>query len=309
MSKSMHGSTPHDPKRNAPERQDELLLERALFGLSEAEQRELETLLGDYESDDREAGEHEEDLRESDFDASEYELAAAAAALAMSADKVEPLPASLRDKVMAGAKAFHALEAAPPRRRASAERARTERASLDSASIDRTSIDRAPSLRPAAAPRRDSTLAWFVAAAAAVFAVIGWWPTNTPSAPTIVEARAELLARPDTVRVDAKGQEAFAPGATGDIVWSNAEQAGYIRLVGAPANDAKVQQYQLWIFDEAQDNPIDGGVFDVPAGGETLVPIDAKLHVTKPTLFAITLEKPGGVVVSDKQRIAIVAAL
>jgi anti-sigma-K factor RskA len=118
-----------------------------------------------------------------------------------------------------------------------------------------------------------------------------------------------LLARADVAKVDAKGQEQFAPGTSGDIVWSNSEQTGFIRLVGAPVNDPKVQQYQLWIFDEAQEHPVDGGVFDVNSAGEVLIPIDAKLRVTKPTLFAITLEKPGGVVVSDRQRIAIVAPI
>jgi len=40
-----------------------------------------------------------------------------------------------------------------------------------------------------------------------------------------------------------------------------------------------------------------------------LVPIEAKLRVQKPTLFAVTVEKPGGVVVSDQKRIALVAKL
>ena len=43
------------------------------------------------------------------------------------------------------------------------------------------------------------------------------------------------------------------------------------------------------------------------AGADVLVPIDAKLRVQKPKLFAITVEKPGGVVVSDQKRIALVA--
>ena len=45
---------------------------------------------------------------------------------------------------------------------------------------------------------------------------------------------------------------------------------------------------------------IKGGVFDMPAGdGEAIVPIDAKIRVDEPVLFAITVERPGGVVVSD----------
>ena len=74
-----------------------------------------------------------------------------------------------------------------------------------------------------------------------------------------------------------------------------------------PVNDPSVSQYQLWIFDEDQEHPVDGGVFDVTTSGEILIPIEAKLVVSKPTLFAVTIEKPGGVVVSNKERIAVVA--
>jgi anti-sigma-K factor RskA len=64
----------------------------------------------------------------------------------------------------------------------------------------------------------------------------------------------------------------------------------------------------LWIFDpERDEKPIDGGVFDVDKEGEVLIPIHAKLPVGKPTLFAITVEKPGGVVVSDRSRLPLLA--
>jgi hypothetical protein len=50
-------------------------------------------------------------------------------------------------------------------------------------------------------------------------------------------------------------------------------------------------------------------VFDVPRGAdELIVPIDAKLAVNDPAVFAITLEQPGGVVVSDGP-LLVVAAL
>jgi len=49
-------------------------------------------------------------------------------------------------------------------------------------------------------------------------------------------------------------------------------------------------------------------VFDV-TGDEVVVAIDAKLRVREPTLFAITIEKPGGVVVSRRERLVLVAAV
>jgi hypothetical protein len=98
-------------------------------------------------------------------------------------------------------------------------------------------------------------------------------------------------------------------GVTGAVVWSGAAQAGAMRFAGLAPNPAGLQ-YQLWIFDAERDErfPVDGGVFDVPPGpGVVEVPIDARLPVADPTLFAVTLEPAGGVVVSDRTRLAVVA--
>ena len=55
-----------------------------------------------------------------------------------------------------------------------------------------------------------------------------------------------------------------------------------------------------------------GGVFDVgdhlAEDGKAYVPIDAKLRVDQPAAFALTLEKPGGVVKSNNA-LLVVAAL
>jgi anti-sigma-K factor RskA len=95
----------------------------------------------------------------------------------------------------------------------------------------------------------------------------------------------------------------------GDVVWSDAKQEGYMRFTNLPKNDASVSTYQLWIFDETQSDktPIDGGTFDVNADGEVIIPIDAKLKARGAKAFAITVEKPGGVVVSDRKKIPTLA--
>ncbi len=98
-------------------------------------------------------------------------------------------------------------------------------------------------------------------------------------------------------------------GVSGDVVWNPAANAGYMRFAGLPANDPSEAQYQLWIFDSAinADTPIDGGVFDISGSGEVIVAIDPKIAVTDATMFAITLERPGGVVVSDRSRLLLLA--
>lgn len=99
----------------------------------------------------------------------------------------------------------------------------------------------------------------------------------------------------------------------GDVVWSPERQQGFMRFRGLAANDPSLAQYQLWIFDAERNSahPVDGGVFDVPAAadGEVVVRIDPRLPIRRATAFAITVEKPGGVVVSGRERLPLIAAL
>jgi len=98
--------------------------------------------------------------------------------------------------------------------------------------------------------------------------------------------------------------------AKGNIAWSDSRQEGYMVFDGLDVNDPTVNQYQLWIFEDPnQPYPIDGGVFDVSSTGEVIVPIDAKIPVDKAVQFAVTVEKPGGVVVSERKIIPVLAVV
>jgi hypothetical protein len=264
----------------ARDRRHELLADRALQGLAEAEARELEALGG--------AGDDS------------FERAAAAAALAEleRAGELGPMPETLAARVLAAAP--RAATPAPA----------------------------APGARPAARrPRwdRGRALAWSAAAAAAVVAAFGWLrPPRVvertqvvvrevaPRPPTPAEARAALLAGAPDVKTFSWSttKDPDAQGASGDVVWSEARQQGYMRIRGLAANDPARAQYQLWIFDARRDaaHPVDGGVFDVQAG-EVIVPIHAAIRVFEPKLFAVTVERPGGVVVSKRERIVLTASL
>ena len=93
-------------------------------------------------------------------------------------------------------------------------------------------------------------------------------------------------------------------------MWNAVEQRGFMRFKGLAKNDKNAFQYQLWIFDKNRDDkyPVDGGVFDVDSEtGDVVVPIKATLKVDEPVLFAVTVEKPGGVVVSKRERIVVTA--
>jgi len=127
-------------------------------------------------------------------------------------------------------------------------------------------------------------------------------------------ARDSLTAAdPAVTRITwAPTTDSTALGAGGDVVWSTRAQRGVMRLIGLEPNDARRWQYQLWIFDKARDQryPVDGGVFDVPAGAtEVFVSINARVPIGDAVMFAVTVEAPGGVVVSTRERVALLAAL
>ncbi len=270
---------------NAPKdpRALELLVGRALHGLDEGESAELRALGG---ADDE-----------------SFEVAAAAIHLA--GLREESMPPALAEKILARA-AVQPQVVAP-----------------------------VTPIRPARGEARSRpALPWLAAAASFLLAVGGWWwglnqkettrvvvaPSSSasvavaapPASVSPPRAREALLTEAkDVVRTEWRPtKDAAGRGASGDVVWSPSAQRGYMRFAGLEPNDPATAQYQLWIFDSGRDAryPVDGGVFDVPAGGEVVVPISAALHVGAPTLFAVTVEKPGGVVVSKRERIVVTAS-
>lgn len=250
------------------ERVAELLVERALDGLPAEHQADFEHALSEM------AG----------IDLDGYDRAAAAVHECMVSRGIEPIPAPLRDRLIADAGDFlggsEAVVGSGPERPAPVS---------------------AFPLR-----RRLSPWAGWLAAAAALLLWVAR-PTGVRQLPPESE-RQRIAEFTDAMNVAwSPTADELAAGASGNIVWSNTAQQGYMRFENFSVNDREVQQYQLWIFDGERPNPVDGGVFDVPSDGVVLVPIDAKLLVHSPTLFAITLEPPGGVVVSKKERILFTA--
>jgi hypothetical protein len=135
-------------------------------------------------------------------------------------------------------------------------------------------------------------------------------PPAQPQPVTPAELRAQLLNSPNAIKAEwGPGNVKEISQISGDVVWSDDKQTGYMRFRGLPKNDASKEQYQLWIFEDAklEPHPKDGGVFDVTADGEVIIPINAKLLTRSPKVFAVTIEPPGGVVVSKREKIAALA--
>lgn len=264
------------------ERVEDLLIKRSLEGLSDAENAELRALVETFPN----------------VNIAEFDRAVAAISVS-SVPTTCPMPSELYAEIEAAGKrlvserAATAFVASTPARAAIVRRRRSESRPVRSV------------------PSRPSIVPWTVAVASIVLAVVGWWPTPLSTASTdMLERRQLLIAAGARQQEWTATEDPTALVASGDVVWDAASQQGFMRILMLSPNDPAEFQYQLWIFDAERDErfPVDGGVFDIPAGGgEVIVPISAKLPVGSPVLFAITVEKPGGVVVSDRKRIALLA--
>ena len=268
-----------------------LLADRATQGLEKEEWDELQNLLGDSQS----------------WENGDFDLAAAALNLS-NLRTVEPLPAHLHEKIAQNALLW--LEVNDTANfRVSHKAARRAEPATPTPALS-TSVIPFPTRRAPWGQRAG----WYLAAAAclALAFTFAWPYLNGKSGGAPEIARAQLLARGgDVVALNwASTGIPEGEGVTGDVVWSQSGQQGFMRFRNLKPNDAQRYTYQLWIFDGTRDEryPVDGGYFDIPAGkDEVIVPIKAKLPVNQAALFALTIEPPGGVVVSKREKIVVVA--
>jgi anti-sigma-K factor RskA len=286
----------------------ELLADEILFGLNEAETAELKALkqtFPDFRNDDS------------------FEMAAAAINL-INLPIEDSLPAHLQTKLEAQAAEFFPA-AQKTQQFSSNEKNQAGASGKEEIATNIYEVERKPSIW--------QWLGWAVAAAACVALAINLWvtrvrpqpdiaqtpktiqtpePVKTPAAElSAVQMREQLVASaPDVIQtnwVSAKDDKKVL----GDVVWSNSQQKGYLRLRDLPALDPNEEIYQLWIVDKTRDakTPLSGGVFNTGETGEVIIPINAQLKINEPNLFAVTKEKAGGVVVSKPERIVAVAKI
>lgn len=159
--------------------------------------------------------------------------------------------------------------------------------------------------------------AWGIAAMFAVLLVARTFfqdPKSVPALPLVrvspppSEARNQVIQKAKDLKESDFGGQADFRGMTGKVIWSDALQEGSMTLTNLPVNDPAMRQYQLWIVDPKRDEkPVDGGVFDIPTVGTVVVPIRNPLAVNDPQAFVITMEQPGGVVVSKQQVVVAIA--
>lgn len=277
-----------DPRER--ERMDELLALDAVEGLSSDDAAELDALI-------EAAG---------DVDRTAWERAAAALALADPGDGAEePMPADLRARIEAAAPAILSESATGETGAATTPGVST--APGASADAPHPSVIRPP--HPVEeverGPDRWHGLLALAAAVAILAAAWSWFGADRPAGGD----RTDVRTLPDAIELPwTATEDPAADGATGSVLWSDDAQSGLMTFRGLAVNDPSEYQYQLWIFDAGRDDayPVDGGVFDV-TGDVVEVSIDPKLGVSNAALFAVTVERPGGVVVSSRERIVLLA--
>lgn len=272
----------------------DLLADNATTGLDQAELAALERELASWPALDAE-------LNDGSMD-----RAAAAADLAFSGGMSEKMPESLRAKLQS-----------------EGERIVREKRPVEVRTLRFTRESNGP-----------DTLRWagWVAAAACLVLAAGAWfgrpvggsgggggsgsggLADSSGSAALLEARNAMLASAADVTTIPLGawDNPEQPSVTGDVVWSESAQTGYLRLVGLKPNDPGVEQYQLWIVDSRGMNQrISGALFDAnpdPTTGEVIVRIDPRIQTQDAVAFALTIEKPGGVWVSDMTRRVVIGA-
>ena len=278
----------------------ELLADQAVFGLSEKELRELERLENEYPN--------------LSLDPT-FEVAAAAVGLSK-IDSSEHMPASLQSKILADADEFfgaaQVVNEEPRKHEVVEPVTETVESNVRTVEFDEPKRPFWQWLTPVFAGIGCLALIaniWITYSGQQEVAVQKKDPVESPKVLTSSEKRDQFIASAKDVIRTSWTSPAKDENLKGEVVWSTEKQEGYMTFKGLPKNAADKETYQLWIFDETplEAHPVDGGVFDINADGEVVVPIDAKIRTGAPKAFAVTVEKPGGVVVSKREKIVALA--
>jgi hypothetical protein len=281
-------------------REFELLLDRAAQGeLDEPSQRELLRLVPGVKDS-----------------VSAYDAAAAELLVASLPLNNAKLSSSLEQRLLASGQAWckqRAAETAPPLVLRGPELRMTNEPAASARGPE--------ALRPMRSLR---ILPWLVAAASIALVAVAWWTPFGPGArpgPVVAttqpvsaeKAFAEISSSTTALQLawndwsDAS-VPCEKPGVKGSVVWDEASNRGVMKFENLPALDETKERYQLWIIDSrGMEQRISGGVFNGAAGNQFVV-IDPGIDVDRAAAFAITIERPDGVWVSDMKRRVVIAA-
>jgi hypothetical protein len=293
-------------------RLDELLIDRAVRGLSSEESQELAKLL--------DAAGKADDVS--------FDRAAAALDMALHNDINVEVPPALLKQLQHDAQAYCA-GVSSARDESIVGRIGAMPSRAFDAVMDHRAV-RTPMVMTRRYTREWS--GWIAAAAAVAFGVYMWSERSAADRKlssdvyraTIggesldelaqkAEARLERYARSGAqlLRIPMGLAKPVASGnaTVGEVTWNSAEGTGVLKVTNLePA--AKGTAYQLWVYDEARDQryPVSAGTIQVqPGKTETLIPIDPSIKVSSAAAFTVTLEQAGGNVTATREKVVSIA--
>jgi hypothetical protein len=283
----------HIPTPISQEQHDQLmdlLIQKATTGLSDSEQQELDHL--ESPTNNRNELEH-------------FELAAAAFDLSFSSDR-EEMPQELHDRLLVSAGKFFGglthsgfTAKSPVRTQPKVELANSRPRQISS-------------------PNWREIIAVLVTAASLLLLLSGFNPfeKNDAAQPSAVAKLDDFVRSNPHDLVKLPWTSVHDADASGEVLWSDEKQEGYMVFEGLDINDPNIEQYQLWIFDtdRKQKYPVDGGVFDIKQADirdnvKVVIPIHPHIPVDRAVQFAVTVERHGGVTVSEREKIPVLATV
>ena len=257
------------------QRMDELLIDEILWGLDGDERAEFEALTASTPIDSKQR--------------LSYEIAAAQACVSLYSEsstetgsKLWEAPAPMRERLES--LAVHTL---------------MQRRNLSLTDLD-SKLDSAAepaAVTSGAFPGPRPWLSQLVAAAAVVLASFLLYERSR-TAEDLDRLVNDVLAARDAQKLPWQDRNL-----QGQVTWSSDMQRGVLTIEGLEKNNPDEFRYQLWIVDESRDgaNRVDGGLFDVAGDGTVQVPFTPRLDVRNAAMFAVTVEKPWGAVVSQQR--------
>lgn len=284
---------------NSDDRLTELLIDRATSGLLEEEKQELQHLLDEKGIDD-----------DFSFDAVVASLYEAFDESAVTINeesneslKMVSLPKRVRTQILENAVDVLAT---------------TESAGTHSLTEAKTSGILQPEKEQVRRSRRREIVAWTLATAAAITAILGWFgrPTSNQTSTELIylsgqKQLSEFINSSDEnnlfeVKLE-PGNDKNGENATGTVYWNRTKKRGFLKINSLQQNSPNQEQYQLWVIDRQrgiEDRP-NAGVFNISEQGDAIYEFRSDLEVFDAQGFAVTVEKPGGVNKSDLSRIAL----
>ena len=78
------------------------------------------------------------------------------------------------------------------------------------------------------------------------------------------------------------------------VIWDEETKRGVVQIEGLPELDAE-QDYQFWVVDPNQEQPVDAGTIELDETGSARVDFEPRRPIAEAAMFAISIEAAGGV--------------